>query len=63
MNTQEKSVKTGGVVMHVMSIFALIMALAWIFLTEIVFVSDFAAYTGQTYADYLFSSPQYARIT
>jgi hypothetical protein len=62
MNTQEKSVKTGGVVMHVMSVFALIMALAWIFLTEIVFVSDFAAYTGQTYADYLSSSPQYARI-
>jgi hypothetical protein len=62
MNAQEKSIKTGGVVMHVMAVFALITALAWIFITEILFVSDFAAYTGQTYADYLSSSPQYARI-
>jgi hypothetical protein len=62
MNTQEKSVKIGGVVMHVMAVYALLVALAWIFITETVFVSDFAAYTGQTYADYLSSSPQYAKI-
>jgi hypothetical protein len=62
MNTQEKSVRIGGVVMHIMAIYALVVALLWIFITEIVFVSDFAAYTGQTYADYLVSDPRYAQI-
>ena len=62
MNKQERSVRIGGVVMHVMAVYALVVALLWIFITEIMFVSDFAAYTGQTYADYLSSSPEFARI-
>ena len=62
MNKQERSVRIGGVVMHVMAVYALVVALLWIFITEIMFVSDFAAYTGQTYADYLSSGPEFARI-
>ena len=48
--------------MHIMAVYALVVALMWILITEIMFVSDFAAYTGQTYADYLVSDPQYAQI-
>lgn len=62
MDAQDKSVKTGSTVMMVTAVFALVLSLAWIFVTEIVFVSDFAAYTGQTYADYLSTSPRYAEI-
>jgi hypothetical protein len=62
MDTQDKSVKSGSTVMMVTAVFALVLSLAWIFVTEIVFVSDFAAYTGQTYADYLSTSPRYAEI-
>jgi len=62
MNNRERSVRIGGVVMHVMAVYALVVALLWIFITEIMFVSDFAAYTGQTYSDYLSSSPAFARI-
>jgi hypothetical protein len=62
MDTQAKSIKNGTTVMMVMSIFALVLSLMWIFITEIVFVSDFAAYTGQTFADYLSTNPPYAEI-
>jgi hypothetical protein len=62
MDTQAKSIKNGATVMMVMCIFALVLSLMWIFITEIMFVSDFAAYTGQTYADYLATDPAYAQI-
>ena len=62
MDTQAKSFKIGTVVMHIMAVYALVVGLLWIFITEIVFVSDFAFYTGQTYADYLLTDPQYAKI-
>ena len=38
------------------------MSLFWIFLTEVIFVSDFLAFTGQSYADYLASSPKTAEL-
>jgi hypothetical protein len=62
MDSQAKSVKSGATVMLVMAIYALVISLSWIFVTEIMFVSDFAAYTGQTYADYLATNPRYAEI-
>jgi len=34
----------------------------WIFLTEVIFVSDFLAFTGQSYADYLASNPKTAEL-
>lgn len=62
MNAQARSVKIGAAVMMAMSVYALVLSLLWISITEIMFVSDFAAYTGQTYADYLTTSPRYAEI-
>jgi hypothetical protein len=62
MDAQSKSIKSGTTVMMIMSIFALVLSLMWIFITEIMFVSDFAAYTGQTFADYLVTDPAYAEI-
>ncbi|HEY71615.1 MAG TPA: hypothetical protein G4O08_13645 [Anaerolineae bacterium] len=62
MDPQAKSIKNGATVMMIMSIFALVLSLMWIFITEIMFVSDFAAYTGQTFADYLVTDPAYAEI-
>jgi len=59
---QSSSVRTGSLVMYAMGIYTLVMSLCWIFLTEIVFVSDFLAFTGQSYADYLASNPNFAEI-
>lgn len=59
---QSSSVRSGSWVMYVMGIYALVMSLFWIFLTEVVFVSDFLAFTGQSFPDYLTSSPNFAEI-
>ncbi len=59
---QESSVKIGSWFMTAMGIYALIIAVLWIFMTEVAFVSDFAAYTGQPYSDYLTSDPKPAEI-
>ncbi len=45
-----------------MGMYTIVMALLWIFVTEIMFVSDFAYYTGQTYQQYLASDPNFAEI-
>lgn len=57
-----KSVTMGTRIMYAMGIYALVMSLFWIFLTEIIFVSDFLAYTGQSYADYVVNSPKTAEL-
>jgi hypothetical protein len=62
MDTPAKSIRNGAAVMMVMSIFAVVLSLMWIFITEMLFVSDFAAYTGQTFAEYLSTNPSYAEI-
>jgi len=59
---QSSSVRSGSWVMYAMGIYTLVMSLFWIFLTEVVFVSDFLAFTGQSYSDYLASSPNFADI-
>ena len=59
---QSSSVKTGTRVMYAMGIYALVMSLFWIFLTELIFVSDFLGYTGQSYSDFLASNPKPAEI-
>jgi hypothetical protein len=59
---QSSSIRSGSWVMYAMGIYTLIMSLFWIFLTEVVFVSDFLAFTGQSYADYLASNPDFAEI-
>jgi len=59
---QASSVKIGSKVMFAMGMYTLVMSLFWIFLTEVIFVSDFLAFTGQSYADYLASSPKTAEM-
>jgi hypothetical protein len=59
---QASSVKIASFVMFVMGIFALITAVFWIFMTEVAFVSDVAVYTGQSYSDFLTSSPKNAEL-
>ncbi len=59
---QESSVKIGSWFMIAMGIFALITAVLWIFVTEVAFVSDFGAYTGQPYSDFLTSNPKPAEL-
>lgn len=56
------SVRTASNVMYAMGIYTLIMSLFWIFLTDVIFMSDFMSYTGQSYADYLVSSPKTAEL-
>ena len=59
---QNSSVKIASIIMTAMGIFTLVISLLWIFVTEVGFVSDFEAYTGTTFADYLASSPKHAEI-
>jgi hypothetical protein len=59
---QESSVKTGSWFLIAMGIYALIVAMLWVIATEVAFVSDFGAYTGQPFSDYLISSPRPAEM-
>jgi hypothetical protein len=59
---QSQSVRSGSWVMYAMGIYTLVMSLFWIFLTEVIFVSDFLAFTGQSYADYLANMPKPAEL-
>ncbi len=59
---QKSSVRIASKIMYVMGIYTVVMSLFWIFLTEVIFVSDFLAFTGQNYADYLVSSPKTAEL-
>jgi hypothetical protein len=58
----ERSLKIGSTLMFGMGVFALILSILWIFVTEIMFVSDFLHYTGGPFEDYLSASPTYAEI-
>ena len=59
---QASSVKIGSKVMLVMGIYTLVVSLLWIFATEVAFVSDVAVYTGQTWSEFLASSPKHAQL-
>ena len=48
--------------MFAMGIYALVVSLFWIFLTEVMFVSDFAAYTGQSLSDALAGGSKCAEL-
>jgi len=48
-----ENLKIGTFFIGFMGWYILIMSILWIFATEIIFVSDFQAFTGTTYADYL----------
>ena len=59
---QGSSVKTASKFMLVMGVYALVMSLTWIFMTELIFVSDFLGYTGQSYSDFLANNQKPAEI-
>ncbi|MFW9971751.1 MAG: hypothetical protein ACFFDF_16285 [Candidatus Odinarchaeota archaeon] len=56
------NLRIGSFLILFMGMYTVIMALLWIFVTEIMFVSDFAYYTGMIYPDYLASDPRFAEI-
>jgi hypothetical protein len=58
----ESTIKIAAQFMLAMGIYALVVSLFWIFLTEVMFVSDFAAYTGQSLSDALASSSKSAEL-
>ncbi len=64
MEAQDTSsaIKKGSTVMFVMGVYILVMSVMWFLMTEVVFVSDFMGYTGQSYADYLSTATAYAEI-
>jgi hypothetical protein len=59
---KKSKLEIGSFFILFMGIYTVVMALLWIFVTEIMFVSDFAYYTGQTYQQYLAIAPEFAEI-
>ena len=59
---QTSSVKIASKLMLAMGIYALVVSLFWIFLTEVMFVSDFEAYTGQSLSDALATGSKSAEL-
>ncbi len=57
-----ENLKIGHFLMNFMGFYILVMGILWIFVTEIMFVSDFLWYTGQSYANYLATDRIYAEI-
>jgi len=58
----ESSVKIGSSIMMTMAVFALVISLLWVSLTEVMFVSDFKAYTGQDLSDALAAGSKSAEL-
>ena len=56
------AIKRGSWFMSAMAVYALVMSVLWVLVTEIVFVSDFAGFTGQSYAEYLAAAPAFAEM-
>jgi hypothetical protein len=56
------SVKIGSSIMMAMAVFALIVSILWASITEVMFVSDFLAYTGQHLSDALVAGSKSAEL-
>ena len=54
--------KIGSSVMGAMSVYALVISLLWIFQTEVLFVSVFEGYTGQSLSDALAAGSKSAEL-
>ena len=50
---KKSKIEIGSWLMLFLGIYTTVMSVLWIFLTEIMFVSDFLWYTGQTFQSYL----------
>ena len=58
----KSSVKIGSSIMMAMAVFALVISLLWVSITEVMFVSDFLAYTGQDLSDTLDAGSKSAEL-
>jgi len=58
----KSSVKIGSSIMMAMAVFALVISLLWVSITEVMFVSDFLAFTGQDLSDALAAGSKSAEL-
>ena len=58
----KSAVKIGSSIMMAMAVFALVISILWVFITEVMFVSDFLAYTGQSLSDALTAGSEAAEL-
>ena len=58
----KSTVKIGSSIMMAMAVFALVVSVLWISITEVMFVSDYLAYTGQGLADALAAGSKAAEL-
>ncbi len=58
----KSSVKIGSSIMMAMATFAVVMSLLWVSITDVMFVSDFKAYTGQDLSEALASGSKSAEL-
>ena len=59
---QRSKIEIGSFFMVFLGVYTIVISLLWIFLTEIMFVSDFKYYTGEFYHLYLASEPELAQM-
>ncbi|MFX0005272.1 MAG: hypothetical protein ACFFA7_01840 [Promethearchaeota archaeon] len=59
---KKSKLEIGSFLILFMGMYTAVLALLWIFVTEIMFVSDFAYYTGFTYQQYLAIDLEVAQI-
>ncbi len=55
-------IKIGSSIMMAMAVFAFVISILWISITEVMFVSDFLAYTGQSLSDALSAGSKSAEL-
>ena len=58
----KSSIKIGSSIMMSMAVFALVVSILWVSITEVMFVSDFLAYTGQSLSDALAAESKSAEL-
>jgi hypothetical protein len=58
----KSAVKIGSSIMMTMAVFALVVSILWVSITEVMFVSDYLAYTGQSLSDALSSGSKSAEL-
>jgi len=61
-NLEKNSIKIGSSLMMAMAIYAFVISILWISITEVMFVSDFLAYTGQSLSDALAAGSKSAEL-
>jgi len=59
---EKSTLKIGSSIMMAMAVFALVVSILWISITEVMFVSDYLAYTGQSLSDALASGSKSAEL-